>query len=181
MIVSYDWVEPMAVPIAVGADILINGTEGILQTTLDATATGVTALTEQPLLSGLTSLFGYGDIAKGTGNQIMGIPASFTPTFFGHIASLIDGGNKDPYTAYSDARIAYNKVINKLPFAKGTLPDRYSVFGERLLYTPEEENFAFKVFRNIFSPAFYDRYDPEDEVSYILDLYEKNRRIRYYP
>jgi hypothetical protein len=155
---------------------------------VNASTVGLSAMVDQPLLTGISALFRTGDVTEGLIDIAYGMPASFTPSLLGHIAGVFYGENKDPYTGYSKARVAYNKVMNKvpanigklpiigelpLPIGKRALPNKYSVFGDKLMYTPEEENILGKIFRNVFSPAFYAKYQPTDEMLYIIDLFEE--------
>lgn len=181
-IMSYDWVEPMAIPIAIGADTASGGDAlSIMDTALRATTKGMQALTDQPLLTGLSKLFGYGDPVSGTAGAILDMPASFTPTLLGHIANFIDGDAKDFYTNYSKSRRAYNAVLNKVPGAKGQLPDRYSLMGEKIKYYPENIGVVSKLMRSIISPAFYGDYEPTKEEQLIFDLYDSTGSADHVP
>ena len=173
-IVAYDWVEPMAIPLAVGADTASGGdAASTIDTIIKATSTGMRALTDQPLLSGLSRMFGYGDIVGGLQGVGLDTPSSFTPSLMGHIANFVDGTAKDPYTNYTGLREAYNKVINKVPGAKGTLPSRYSNLGEELRYYPEDVGLISRTLHSIVSPAFYGNYNPTPEAQIVLDVYEQ--------
>jgi hypothetical protein len=118
-------------------------------------------------------MFGYGDIVGGLQGVGLDTPSSFTPSLMGHIANFVDGTAKDPYTNYTGLREAYNKVINKVPGAKGTLPSRYSNLGEELRYYPEDVGLISRTLHSIVSPAFYGNYNPTPEAQIVLDVYEQ--------
>ena len=149
MIVTYDWAEPFAMMIAVGADTVLGSGEALdlLGSIVNAMEAGATTLTDQPLLTGMSKLFAYGDPVKGVSGGITDLPSSFTPSLFGHIANAIDGSNKNAWDFYPKGRQVYNSVIRKLPGLKGQLPDRYSVLGETLEYYPEETGISNRVMK----------------------------------
>lgn len=180
---TYDWIEPMAIPLAVGADTVLGKGDALslLDTIVNATEKGVTALAEQPLLTGLTRLFGYGDPVEGVSSAVLDIPSSFTPTLLAHIAAFMDGSSKDYYSFYSKGRRAYNAVLNKIPGTKSKLPDKFSVLGEKLRYYPEDTGAISRILRTIVSPANHGKYEPSEEAQFIFDLYEKTGMTEHIP
>ena len=114
-IASYDWAEPIAMGLAVGADTELGSGEAIdfLSTVVRAVEAGTTTLAEQPLLTGLSNLFRYGDITQGMTQAVKSMPSSFTPTLFSHVAQFLDGRDTDPYTFYGTGQQAWNLVDRK--------------------------------------------------------------------
>ena len=90
-IASYDWAEPIAMTLAIGADTELGkgGTLSFLSTVVRAVEAGATALTDQPLLTGVADLFRYGDPIEGFTQTIKRLPSSFTPSLLAHVAQFI--------------------------------------------------------------------------------------------
>lgn len=182
-IVTYDWAEPFAMMIAVGADTVLGTGDpaDMLATVVNAMEAGATTLTDQPLLTGMSKLFAYGDPVKGVSSGIADLPSSFTPSLFGHIANAMDGSNKNAWDFYPKGRQIYNAVIRKLPGLKSQLPDRYSVLGEKLEYYPEDTGIAQRVLKSAVSPANYGEYRPSKAAQLVFDLYEATDSTDHIP
>ena len=176
IIASYDWAEPIAMGLAIGADTELGSGEAMdtLSTIVRALETGVTALADQPLLTGVANLFRYGDPVQGMTQIIKSMPSSFTPTLFSHVAQFIDGRDTDPYTFYSTGKQAYNLVANRIPGLRNTLPGRYSVLGDEDRYYPEDNNLVITAINTFLNPSITSKYMPTDEAQMIFDLYESS-------
>ena len=188
---TYDWIEPTSVPIAIGADFMLqqNDIESlsdidagkIFSSATKATVKGIETFEGQPVLTGITNFLKYKSLSQAGLSMLYDIPASFTPSILGHIASVGEGANKDAYTSYTAEERMATQVMNKIPVVKSKLPDRYTTFGDKKMYTPEGESLAKNIFRNIFNTAFFDEYHPSKEVQFVLDLYDKSGDIGVIP
>jgi hypothetical protein len=181
-LLSYDWAQPLSIPLAVGADAVYGSGEALdfLSTTVRAAEAGVTTLTEQPLLTGVANLFRYGDPVQGMTNALKGLPASFSPSLLSQVAQAMDGGATNPYSFYPVGRQAWNMVANKLPgnleigdipFGRGQIPDRIGVMGEEERWFGDD-NFALRLAKSTLSPMIISEYMPSEEAQFLMDLYE---------
>ena len=173
-IASYDWAEPIAMGLAVGADTVLGSGEAMdfLSTVVRALETGATALADQPLLTGIANLFRGGNAVQGMTEVIKSMPSSFTPTLFSHVAQFIDGRDTDPYTFYGTGKQAWNLVQNRIPGLRGNIPSRYSVLGDEKRYYPEDQNLVTRALNIFLNPSITSKYMPTSEAQMIFDLYE---------
>lgn len=177
IIASYDWAEPIAMPLAVGADTILGSgeTKDILSTAIRAAETGATTLTDQPLLTGLSTMFRDKDPMKGLTEIAKGIPSSFTPSLFAHVAQFLDGRDTDPYTFYDKGRQAYNLVANRTPILRSALPSRYTTLGDEKRYYPENMNYFTRFINTFLNPSIASKYMPPKEAEFIFDLYNSTQ------
>lgn len=175
-IASYDWAQPISMALAIGADTEIGGTDAkdIISTVVRAWETGVTTLTDQPLLTGVANLFRYGDPAEGFSKAMLDLPSSFTPTLFSHVAQFIDGRDTDPYKFYEGSRAVASKVMNKVPGLRGNIPSRYTSLGNEKRYYPVDNNLVVRALNTFLNPAITGKYMPTKEAEFIFDLYESS-------
>lgn len=171
-ILSYDWFQPQAIPLAIGADIDANrGTEkGLVGPLLSALATGINAFAEQPVVQGIETLFsgGYGDYSKGVVKVLETVPSSFIPTLLSQVRQLVDNQRRETYDPMK-GKESINRVKAKIPGLASTLPEKYGTLGQPLGTYPSGNNTPFNVFLN---PAFVNTYNPSPEVQRVQDIYD---------
>ncbi|MFA7174714.1 MAG: hypothetical protein WC340_15130 [Kiritimatiellia bacterium] len=171
-IISYDWFQPQAIPLAIGADIDANrGTEkGLVGPLLSALATGINAFAEQPVVQGIQTLFsgGYGDYSKGVVKVLENVPSSFIPTLLSQVRQLVDNQRRETYDPMK-GKESINRVKAKIPGLASTLPEKYGTLGQPLGTYPSGNNTPFNVFLN---PAFVNTYNPSPEVQRVQDIYD---------
>lgn len=179
---SYDWAQPLSIPLAIGADAVYgNGdTLDFISTVVRATEAGITTLTEQPLLTGVANLFRYGDPVQGFTNAMKGMPASFSPSIVSQVAQAIHGGATNPYSFYPVSRQAWNMVANKwigdnefkgLPLGRGAIPERVGVLGEEERWFGDD-GLPTRLAKSMLSPMIMSDYMPPEEAQFLMDLYE---------
>lgn len=187
-LVSYDWAQPIAISIAAGA----NMAKAISENSFDLKAVGdiayqsidaaLNTLVEQPLVRGVQEAFGNaygGSVVKRLSKILVGVPASFTPTFFSQLAQYTDNDRRITYDP-NPLQQSLNKVIYKLPFVKGTLEKTYKTIGDEI---PAENykdgsNTLFNVFLN---PSFISKYGLDPEIQKILMPFEQEERKKQFP
>ena len=171
-IVSYDWFQPNALSLAIGADVDANkGTaSGIVGSVLQALGTGVNAFADQPVVQGIQSLFsgGYGQIDQGLIKVLEGIPSSFVPTLLNQVRQLMDNQRRETYDP-NKTQQSLNRAKVKIPGLAGGLPKKYGTLGQPLETYPGGSNTPFNVFLN---PAFVNKYNPSGEVQKVNSVYE---------
>ncbi|MDD5501754.1 MAG: hypothetical protein PHH57_08825, partial [Candidatus Omnitrophica bacterium] len=180
-IVSYDWFQPQAMPVAIGADVDANkGTgRGIVGTLIEALFEGINAFAEQPVVQGIKTLFsgGYGDWSKGVVKVLETIPSSFIPTFLSQIRQLMDNQRRETYSP-DKGQEAFNRVFAKIPGLAAKLPPKYGTLGHPLETYIGGGNKPFNVFLN---PAFVNTYAPSPEVQRVFDLYSQTGEVKQVP
>lgn len=185
-LISYDWMQPMALNIVMGAEmnkVLTNKKSpisGALATAEGGISAALSSIEEQPLLKGIQDLF---DKNKDTGEKVMGIaeslPASFVPTFVNQVKQAMDNTRRETRSPDIASR-TWNKFIYKFPFASESLPALYRTIGKDF---PKEmyqdgSNTLFNVFLN---PAFVNKYKIDPQIEAFLGPYEAEGRTKQFP
>lgn len=182
VMVNYDWVQPAAIPMAMGAqlseeeDIEKRGNK--IQDIAPSLMAGIKTLEEQPLVSGLMSFFraaGNKSVPEAiVGSIVQDLPASFIPT----IAKQVEDfrANQIVETKGSTGmETAYQRILARIPFVAEKLgyPPRRDIYGdaiERYDIPNSKALHAFNVFAN---PAFIRRIKDDPVGREILDLYQR--------
>lgn len=174
LLVTYDWLQPNAIGLAIGADMQVkpDATEGVW-TMLDALATGYNALAEQSVFQGMRTFFGgkKGEEDKQLLKIAASLPASFIPSFVNGMNKLLDNTTRETYT---DSPNILNQIGNKMqakiPGLASDLPPKYGPFGQ-----PQEtyQNGSNNIWNVGFSPWFATRYNPTPENQMVMDAYNQ--------
>jgi len=180
-IVSFDWFQPQAIPLAIGADVDANkgSAAGLAGTILQALGTGINAFADQPVVQGIQTLFGggYGNAEQGLIKVLEGVPASFIPTLLNQVKQLSDNQRRETYDP-NKTQEALNRVGNKIPGLAGNLPVKYGTLGQPLETYQGGSNGPFNVFLN---PAFTNQYNPSREVGMVNKIYEQTGETSQIP
>lgn len=173
--ITYDFFQPAAMPIAIGANISANkgvDTQSFLGQIFDAVLHGADTVTQQPVLQNLQKFAndaGYYGIVGALGKQAQGLPASFVPTLLNQVRTLIDNDQRNTYS--NDAiQYAFNLVKNKIPLASETLPQTVSPYGDIKEKYQEGTNSPFNV---LFNPLFITKYKDDPAVNMVLDIFKQ--------
>jgi hypothetical protein len=181
-IVSYDWNQPSAISLAMGADIDANrgqakGITGTLMKSvgdipselLNAVFTGINTMAEQPVMQGVQTLVSGGeqDAARGILKTMAGVPSSFIPTVLSQIKQLVDNQRRETYDP-NIVQESLNRAANKIPGMAGKLPQKYGVLGQPLETYQGGTNQWWNVFLN---PAFVSKYTPSPEAQLAIDVF----------
>ena len=195
MLITYDWAQPLAISLALGANVAKNSQEkagaktsinNIYGGTIDALAGGIQTIAEQPLLAGLQIFFGssYGNLNAGEKwlksfeRVAIGAPSSFIPTLIYQIRQSTDNTARESFDP-NPFKQAINRAVNKLPWFEKNLPESYKALGvkEKEIFQ-DGNNTLFNVFIN---PSFVSKYKVDPLVEIILDPYRNERRKRQLP
>ena len=169
MLVSYDWFQPMAIPLSMGANIDEGGgAEGQAMSIIQSMTEGINTLQEQPLVSGVRRLLMKDSLSSTIEESLKGIPSSFIPTILNQVNQLIDNTQRNSYDP-DVWQYAFNLAKAKIPGLAQTLPPAIDAFGEDLNRYQGDSNNIFNVF---FNPAFTSWYKPTPESQMVLDLME---------
>lgn len=178
-LMSYDWFQPNAVMLAMGARMADRepGAPSISDTIINSLAEGVNTIAEQPLVTGIKRLFGPGDVVKGVTNALLASPASFVPTALNQLGQVLDNKQRETYSNIWWQEM-YNEVARKIPGLKSTVPPRINIFGREAQQYQEGSNSVFNVF---FNPAFLSVYQPTEMSKEIVRLYEATGEKTHIP
>jgi hypothetical protein len=177
-LVSYDWAQPIAIPISAGAAFGEKKPQKAGKAAVNTALNSVNTLIEQPLLQGVQKVFGgYGSLTDSVVDTVTSLPASFVPTAANQVNQLLDNKRRN-LTAKNPAEDAWNQVRNKVPGLSGTLPEQYDVVGQQAERFQGGSNNAFNVFIN---PAFVSTYKPSDAAKEVIDLYQRTGETKQTP
>jgi hypothetical protein len=171
-IINYDWLQPAAVSLAMGANIDEN--HGQVKNVPAAVANGVVegsnTIVEQPVLQGLQKLFKYGDLPKGIAETISSAPASFVPSLLNQFRQLTDNTSRnvsDPNLA----QMSLNQVKNRIPYISKLLPENVNVKGE----TQENYQNGSNNIGNVFvNPGFLSTIEKDPVGQEVMRMYEES-------
>ena len=152
---TYDWAQPIAAPFAITADAVRlskkenQDLESIIKTGINSASN---ILLEQSFLSSIQDVFNnYNGPAAAIQEQIEGLPARATPTFFKQVADLIDPKKRQTYVKGNEKEYIKNQVISKIPGATYSLETQKDTLGRDVeKYGGNEDylKYAFNVFLN---------------------------------
>ena len=180
MLYSYDWAQPIAVNLAMGAAVGQSIKEGrintgdLLSALPKAVAEGTETLAQQPLLQGVKELFGGGYNQRTLdrlGKIVEGIPAQMVPTFVNQIRKAT--GDNISRISYDPNPVqkAINRALYRMPVFYKQLPVAYKTLGvdmPREVYR-DGGNDLFSVFLN---PGFVARYQVNEQAIAIMQPYD---------
>ncbi len=180
MLISYDWFQPQAIGLSMGANIDENGGKAIGQVPSLLTTSiqgGTETLANQPLVQGLARLFQGYSLPESVANAIQGAPASFVPTLLSQVNQLIDNTSRNTYSPdyYTESM---NLVKNKVPGLAQTLPVKYDVWGQPQERYQGGTNNWFNVF---FNPAFVSIIKTNPGAKEVLDMFERSGETQQAP
>lgn len=170
VMVNYDWLQPIAMPVAMGAEInhqqemqrmeTAQGKASSVPPSLRAFAAGgfaaLRTLEDQPLLTGITRAardIGQNGPGKGMAMQALSAPGMFVPTVLSQANQLFD--NKMRVTTAGSAwDQAAAQIMSRVPGLSEKYPVKYGVFGE----AQERYQYGGNSFVNVMlNPAFVTR------------------------
>ena len=179
-LVSYDWMQPASIGIALGANMVLDPRTNLVDKTVnfaDSMLQASETLQEQPLVRGVKTFTSRRNIAEGLSEVVKDMPASFVPTILNQVRQLTDNiarNTQDPnYLAE-----AGKKVAMRIPGASRALPAQINTLGEARQMYQDDSNSIFNVF---FNPAFVSRYRPDPVSKMVLDIWGKTGETVQFP
>ena len=171
-LVSYDWAQPVAVSLSIGANALTeqrtakNSMSGLY----NVAQGGLNTLTEQSLLQGLQRAFETYPGREGVLDKAVDIgvtlPASFVPTLVSQVNQMTDNA-KRLISPVPPKEEAVNLAKTKVPGLARDLPIDYTTLGKPKEKFQGGSNNLFNVFLN---PSFVSKYKPSPEAKLVIDL-----------
>jgi hypothetical protein len=168
---SYDWFQPNAVMMSIGAHMAGVKDKGqtVADTIINSLAEGVSTIAEQPLVTGIKRLFGSSDPIAGLVQTAISTPASFIPTFLNQLNQLLDNTQRETFSNHWWQEMLYSMAV-KAPIAALAVPPRIDILGRESARFQPGSNSVFNVF---FNPAFLSTYTPTPMTKEVLRLYEQ--------
>jgi hypothetical protein len=176
---SWDWAAPTSIMLGVGANISQNkgNTSDLLTTLVNATASGMNTIFEQPLLSGVQRFTGGYDQTQNLVNTLQTLPSSFTPSLLNQAKQLTDNTTRNTYDP-SIGKETLNKVKARIPGLANTLQPRITTLGKPKETFKDNSNSIFNVLLN---PSNTSKYTPTPGSEMVLDIYEKSGEKIQFP
>jgi hypothetical protein len=167
VVVNYDWIQPMAITFAMGAqmateeetarhDVLKGKSSKLASSFMLSAVAGVRTMEELSLLSGLTDTLrtaGNEGIAAAATDAVLTAPTNFVPTLVNQINAVMDNQARE-LAAGNPIEQAVNRFASRIPGVASKLAPKYNVFGEAQEKYQYGGNSLFNVFIN---PAFVSR------------------------
>ncbi len=178
-LVSFDWAQPTAIALAIGANMAQADQEGLDRAgqIAETVKGGVDTLYQQPLISGTTKVLRRGSFVDAAEATMEGAMASFVPTIVNQMRQYGDNTARDPYDP-SFWKRSVNQVKGKIPVLAAQLPPRRTLWGDVKEQYKDGGNTLLNVFLN---PAFVSKYNPSDESSLVLDLFKSTGETKHAP
>jgi len=180
---TYDWLQPNAIQLSMGANMALNKDEGstdAISTILDQAATGLETIEEQPVLAqtgrffktAMTPADQGGGIPNAIVDSVTGLPSMFVPSVVNQTAASIDNTARTTYDP-NPVKQGYNKVVGKLPFANQSLQPAIDTFGNEIK-RQQTDNPITRVFNSFVNPAFVTKIKRTPEGQMVLDIYNRS-------
>lgn len=180
---SYDWAQPIAIPISAGAALGTNKPTKAGAESVNSLVESANTLAEQPLLQGVQRLFNSNtSLPENVVSTLQSAPASFSPTIVNQVNQLFD--NTPRNMAPSQGGVpgfiegSVNQVRAKVPGLAQTLPKQYDVLGSEKERYQNGTNNPFNVFLN---PAFVNKYKPNKTAETTMGLYDRTGETKQLP
>lgn len=182
---SFDWAQPAAIPIIIGATVYdaINESDkevnSVVNTVWQGTKAAANAWTELSPLSSLQDIFGgngYGnsDIAGNVLNEIVEFPQRLWPAALSATAKTIDPTMRQTYSKGDILQTQLDTLKSKVPFLSETLPASYDTWGNE---RKRQDSTGSAAIANFLNPGTlgYNASTPLDsEITRLFDATQDN-------
>lgn len=189
VLVSLNWLQPINAFMEIGA--LFNDLKDDEDATIwdytKAYANGsIKAFMDMPVVQGLqdmVSTFQYADsdsmvdrLGESLKSGAVGFVTGLMPGIVSNAAQAIDPYQRDTSGDTFGEQLG-NKVLNNIPFASQTLPEKLDVFGNPMV----NENRAFDAANSLFLPGAVNEYAPSEVVDTLDRVYAATGSSNFYP
>jgi hypothetical protein len=186
VVANYDWLQPAAIQLSMGANAVLNvgkGTDNLIGDALESIGDSANTVVEQPVLQGVSRFINNlnpqygGGIGKAVTDVASGIPSSFVPGSLNQIGQLFDNTARSTYDPNVLAE-ALNKVKGRLPGARTTLQPSVTTLGQpRELYQDRGNN----IFNVFFNPAFVKTIKDNEVYKLVKDIQDRSGEAQQAP
>lgn len=179
MLINYDWIQPFAIPLSMGANIAENGLDPKKAgaTIASSIEGGVDTIAEQPLVKGLTSALRSGSPGKIITDVVKNTPSSFVPGIINQINQLLDNTPRNA-TDPNPLQEGLNLAQAKIPGLAQKLPISYGIDGKPRERYQDGSNNAVNVFLN---PAFISTLKNDPAAQEVLRIFEQSGETQQAP
>ena len=187
---TYDWAQPAATPLLLGAVIYdsLNGEEaenednGMFSTVFNIGKRGAEAfgdaLLEQSVLQDLKGIMGgYGSTTENIFKEVAETPQRLIPSTFGAIARTLDPYQRQTYDKNDFTAYQRNTAQSKIPGNRNDLPIKYDTWGRPM----EAGSLTDRILQNFVVPSNVgtSTETPLDEE--LMRLYEETGKASVFP
>ena len=198
---SYDWAQPIAMSITLGANaqkavqnegvqsLKKGGTVGgLAQGVVTSLGEGIQTVADQPVLKGVTDFagnvsgngYGGGSIMEALGKTVQAAPASFVPTALNQIRNVTDPYSRDTSSG-SALQQSLAKVQNRIPGLSTSLTHQADTFGKLKPSAAGEGSTLERAFNSFLNPANASRLKQDPEIKLILDMNKRSGETKQVP
>jgi DNA-binding ferritin-like protein len=176
--INYDWAQPIAINLSIGANAQNNVSSGktitdnLLGTIYSSVEGGLNTIVEQSVLQGIQramQTYPNQSVSDKIVDIASDLPSSFTPTALNQVRQLTDNTSRITYDPDKKQEVI-NKVKNRIPGLASTLPPAYDTLGRKQENYQDGSNSAFNVFLN---PSFTSKYKLTPEAKLVVDLIQR--------
>ena len=180
-LISYGWAQPIAIPLAIGAEIAknkkakLNGEQAdTLQQMLNLAKTVPNVLVEQSFLKGVKDIAKSepGDEISGVEKVVAGSAGRFIPfrSLSGQIARQADEKQRETYDKNLIVKTG-KQLQAQIPFASKLLPAKVDVGGEEI--KRGSDNIAVRALNTLLNPSQITEIKKDPQIAEVLDIYNK--------
>ena len=186
VVANYDWLQPAAIQLSMGANAVLNvgkGTDNLIGDALESIGDSANTVVEQPVLQGVSRFINNlnpqygGGIGKAVTDVASGIPSSFVPGSLNQIGQLFDNTARSTYDPNALAE-AFNKVKGRIPGARTTLQPSVTTLGQPREQYQDGGNNIFNVF---FNPAFVKTIKDNEVYNLVKDIQDRSGETQQAP
>jgi|GEM_PF-1265765 len=190
LLVSYDWLQPNAIGLSMGADVVLSGgkTTSVsdkLNQALSSLGAAEESITGQPVIQNAARFAkvagnpNLGGFTRAVANLATDTPATFVPSLLNQTAQFFDTNDKGEVRSRStydpnQLKQSVNKVVSRVPGFRQNLEPNIDVFGRESTYVEVGgKNPLTRAFNIAINPAFLNRYMTSPEANLVLDIFNR--------
>lgn len=187
---TYDWLQPNAIQLSMGANMALNKGKGAtdwISTALDQASSGLETIEEQPvfkttgtfLKTATTPADRGGGVINAAADAAVGLPSMFVPSVLNQTAGAIDNTARTSYDPNPLVQ-AGKKVVAKIPGATKFLEPVVDTFGNEVK-RQQTDNPVTRVFNSFVNPAFVTKISQTPEGQMVLGIYNQSGETGQFP
>lgn len=182
---SYDWAQPSAIPLILGATMynaMAEDDAELSNVLYNGYASAANAWIDLSPLQTVASLFGSGDysgnFAEGLWDATQSVAGSYIPSVVGATARAVDNNYRVTHNNESMLDAARNQLTAKLPGLSKTLPKSYDMWGRE---RKRSENGLESVFSQFVNPGQLSVSNPSPIDKEVQRLHDATGENSVYP
>jgi hypothetical protein len=184
--ISFDWAQPAAMTLVLGAswfeNLNLGNGKGLLEATKDLAVTYFDTIFEQSTLQEFEKLFGgYGSPGDNILDVMLNYPLRFISSGAYAATKATDNINRETYVKggmEASIQTLINKMYAKIPGLSKKLPAKYDVWGN---VSKRDETYGEAFFNAYFNPGTTTQYKDTAVNNEILRLYDATKNKAVFP